>query len=446
MLSSERRYDERGGSALAPLAAVCLLIALVVSASPGVVRPALGADAEPAAGNAGAVEFHFFWSETCSHCRRARPFVEALPARHPWLNVHSLEVSLDRENLERYVVMAGELGHEARSVPAFLFCGALYTGFDQAATTGQFLEDLLIACHGRRLGGSAAGEIAPTGTTVHLPLLGEIDPSRYSLPVLTLVLAGLDSFNPCAFFVLLFLLSLLVHARSRTRILFIGGVFVLFSGLMYFVFMAAWLNLFLIVGQMRLVTGIAGAVAVTLAALNIKEYLWFGQGPSLSIPEQAKPGLFRRMRNLTSAEHLLPMVVATVTLAIAANTYELLCTAGFPMVYTRALTLGELGPGQHYLYLALYNIIYVVPLAAVVLVFAYTLGSRKLGEREGRVLKLASGLMMLGLGLVLLIAPALLDNVLFAIGMLGGAVGLTALVELVVRWRERRAARSTQSR
>jgi hypothetical protein len=273
---------------------------------------------------------------------------------------------------------------------------------------------------------------------MHLPLLGEIDPNRYSLPVLTLVLAGLDSVNPCAFFVLLFLLSLLVHARSRARILFIGGVFVLFSGLIYFVFMAAWLNLFLIVGRVRLVTGIAGTVAVILATLNIKEYFLFGQGPSLSIPEHAKPGLFRRMRDLTSAEHLLPMVIGTVTLAIAANTYELLCTAGFPMVYTRALTLGELGPGEHYLYLALYNLIYVVPLAAVVLVFAYTLGSRKLGEREGRVLKLASGLMMLGLGVVLLIAPVWLDNVFFAIGMLGGALGLTAMVELAARRRVKR--------
>jgi len=428
-----------------PLAVACLLLALFASTSPGVVRPALGAETEPVAENAGAVELYFFWTEDCGHCRRARPFVETLPSRHSWLNLHSLEISRNRENLDRYLTMAGTLGQEAGSVPAFLFCGALYTGFDNATTTGQFLEDRLIECHERLLGESTPGESAPTGKRMHLPLLGEIDSGRYSLPVLTLVLAGLDSVNPCAFFVLLFLLSLLVHARSRTRILFIGGVFVLFSGLIYFVFMAAWLNLFLIVGRVRLVTGIAGAVAVVLATLNIKEYFWFGRGPSLSIPEHAKPGLFRRMRNLTGAEHPLPMVVATVALAIAANTYELLCTAGFPMVYTRALTLSELGPGQHYLYLALYNIIYVVPLACVVLVFAYTLGSRKLGEREGRVLKLASGLMMLGLGLVLLIAPALLDNVLFAIGMLGGAVGLTALVELVVRRRERRAARSRSS-
>jgi hypothetical protein len=73
MLSSEQRHDERAGSAPAPLAVACLLLAFFASASPGVVRPALGAETEPAAENAGVVEFHFFWSETCSHCRRARP-------------------------------------------------------------------------------------------------------------------------------------------------------------------------------------------------------------------------------------------------------------------------------------------------------------------------------------------------------------------------------------
>ena len=97
---------------------------------------------------------------------------------------------------------------------------------------------------------------------------------------LTLVLAGMDAFHPCAFFVLLFLLSLLVHAKSRTRMAIVGGTFVLFSGLVYFVFMAAWLNVFLIAGELRVITAIAGLVALTVAAL--------GTGlPSLIIPRDS---------------------------------------------------------------------------------------------------------------------------------------------------------------
>ena len=261
-----------------------------------------------------------------------------------------------------------------------------------------------------------------------LPFLGRLDPGAVSLPVYTLVIAGLDAFNPCAFFVLLFLLSLLVHARSRARMLFIGGVFVLFSGLIYFLFMAAWLNLFLWLGELRLVTLGAGVLAVLVALVNIKDYFWFRRGPSLSIPDGAKPGLYQRMRGLLRADSLPALTLGTVALAIVANSYELLCTAGFPMIYTRILTLAGLSPLAHYLYLGLYNLIYVLPLLVIVLIFARTLGARKLSEAEGRVLKLVSGLMMLGLGTLLLFAPGALNNPLAALALLGLAMGLTWVI------------------
>jgi cytochrome c biogenesis protein CcdA len=166
--------------------------------------------------------------------------------------------------------------------------------------------------------------------------------------VLTLVLAGLDAFNPCAFFVLLFLLSMMAHQKSRTRMLAIGGVFAVISGLMYFAFMAAWLNVFQLFGHLAWVTLAAGALAVFVGAVNVKDFFAFEQGLTLSIPDSKKPGIFRRTRAILAAENLPAMLAATVVLAIAANFYELLCTAGFPMVYTRLLTLAELSPAGRY--------------------------------------------------------------------------------------------------
>jgi hypothetical protein len=263
---------------------------------------------------------------------------------------------------------------------------------------------------------------------VAVPLLGNVDLRRLSLPLVTVVIAGLDAFNPCAFFVLLFLLSLLAHEPTRTRMLVIGGVFVLFSGLVYFVLMAAWLNLFLLAGELRAVTVIAGTIAVFMALVNMKDYLWFKRGVTLSIPEHAKPKLYERIRALLRAESWPLMLVGTVTLAIAANSYEALCTAGFPMVYTRLLTLQGLAPGAYYGYLAFYNLIYIVPLLVLVLAFVYTMGSRKLTEAEGRVLKLVSGVMMLGLGGMLLVAPHWLNNpsialLLLLVAVSAGSVG-----------------------
>ena len=384
-----------------------------------------------------SVKLYFFWSQTCPHCQRARPFVDRLADKHTWLQVHSADLVNEREEARRYVNLAKQLGQQARAVPAFLFCREIYTGYDSDQGMGLFLEQRLQACH-RSFTATAPAVAAPQAPAITLPWVGALDPNAFSLPVLTLVLAGVDAFNPCAFFVLLFLLSLLVHARNRARMLVVGGIFVGFSGLVYFLFMAAWLNVFLLIGELRGLTMTAGAVALGFAAVNIKDYFWFQRGVSLSIPERAKPGLFARMRQTLNADSLPAMAGAAVMLALAANSYELLCTAGFPMAYTRVLTLHALNPIGYYLYLLLYNVIYVVPMAVIVLLFTFTLGARKLTAREGRILKLVSGLMMLGLGAMLVFAPERLNSVFVALGLLLAALGGTALVLVAERRRARR--------
>jgi uncharacterized membrane protein HdeD (DUF308 family) len=167
----------------------------------------------------------------------------------------------------------------------------------------------------------------------------------------------------------------------------------------------------------------------------VKDFFAFKAGVSLSIPESRKADVFRRGREILAAGSLPAMLAATVVLAVAANFYELLCTAGFPMVYTRVLTLQVESPARHLAYLALYNVIYVLPLLLVVLAFVRTLGARKLSEREGRLLKLLSGLMMLGLGLLLLVAPERLNDLSVALGLMLAAGMLTAMAARMTRER-----------
>lgn len=294
------------------------------------------------------VNLYMFWSTTCPHCHRALRFLDGLEEQLPWLEVRALEIS-DPANAELYERIAQQLGTEARYVPAFFYCGRWFQGYQDDQTTGRLLRESLEACHAevtaeRGADTGTAGDPAavPAPATLDLPFIGRLDQSAYSLPLLAAILAGLDAFNPCAFFVLLFLLSLMVHARSRARMALVGGVFVLCSGLVYFGFMAAWLNLFLLVGWLPLVTAGAGLVALLIGALNVKDFVWLGRGVSLSIPERAKPGLYQRTRALVGAANLPAMLAGTVVLALAANAYELLCTAGFPLVFTRVLTLSEL--------------------------------------------------------------------------------------------------------
>jgi hypothetical protein len=404
---------------------------------PGLATAPGGIDIEwHRVGADGKVEvlLYYFWSRTCSHCEEAKPHIDALVAARPWLKLVPYEVS-NLGNVVRYLQMSEALGQKMGGVPAFFLCGKMAIGWDGPEGRGAWLAALADYCRLSLQQAQPLGSVEPSRAppTLRLPVLGETSAAAFSLPVLTLVLGGLDAFNPCAFFVLLFLLSLLVHAQSRVRMLLIGGTFVLFSGLIYFAFMAAWLNLFLLMSSLGWVTVGAALLALGAGALNVKDYAFPGRGPSLSMPEGARPGLFARMRGLLSAEHLPAMLAGTVVLAVTANAYELLCTSGFPMVYTRVLTLRELPLAGYYGWLAAYNVIYVLPLALIVGTFVWTLGRHKLTEREGRLLKLTSGLMMLGLGAVLLAAPHLLESPLVAAALLVLALGGA----LLAGWLER---------
>ncbi|MFH1403088.1 MAG: hypothetical protein ABIH11_02335 [Candidatus Altiarchaeota archaeon] len=383
------------------------------------------------------VTAYVFWAYGCPHCAAEKPFMEALDNEYPWLTVKYYEISSDYKNAELYSNMVKACGQNPLGVPATVIDDEVFFGYDDNIRMGARIHDRLLKCHQEGCidaillvnGSDACVDGTQNDTSVDIPLIGKVDATQMSLPLFTIVIGGLDGFNPCAFFVLFFLLSLLIHARSRIRMFMIGGIFVFFSGFIYFLFMAAWLNFFLFIGQIKAITLIAGIIALIVALLNIKDFFWFKKGVSLSIPESAKPKLFSRMRDLVKASELPSMVLGTAILAIAANTYELLCTAGFPMVYTRVLTLNNLSTTGYYTYLALYNIVYVMPLFTIVMMFTITLGSRKLKEEEGRILKLLSGFMMLSLGVILVVKPGLLNNVVVAVGVLAFSVCATAVVK-----------------
>jgi hypothetical protein len=199
--------------------------------------------------------------------------------------------------------------------------------------------------------------------------------------------------------------------------------------------MSAWLNLFLVAGNISILTMIAGIVAIIIAVANIKDFIWFKQGLSFTITDDAKSKLFDRMRKLLKSTSMNAVIFGTIILAISANMYELLCTAGFPMIFTRMLTLNNLSLLQYYLYLGLYNVVYVVPLAVIVVVFVVGFSKKNISEWQGRVLKLISGTMMLGLGVVLMIKPSILNNVLVSVMILLGSLGISLGVAVLVRKR-----------
>jgi glutaredoxin len=244
---------------------------------------------------------------------------------------------------------------------------------------------------------------APEG--VDIPWIGYIRVRDWGLPAFTLLIGLIDGFNPCAMWVLVFLLSVLVNIRDRRKIAAIAGTFVLVSGLAYFAFMAAWLNLFMIVGIARPVQIALGILAVLIGLINVKDFFAFKKGVTLSIPESAKPGIYSRVRRIVATDYISVAIGLSVVLAVVVNVVELMCTAGLPAVYTQILTLQELPAWKNYLYLGLYNVGYMFDDGLMVIIFVVTLSHRKMRQVEGRWLKLISGAVVLVLGLAMLFRP-----------------------------------------
>jgi hypothetical protein len=211
----------------------------------------------------------------------------------------------------------------------------------------------------------------------------------------------LDGFNPCSMWVLLLMISLLAPLNDRRRMVAIGGTFVLIQGIAYFIFMAAWLNLFLLIGMSSAVTLAVAAIAIVAGLVNLKDFVAFGRGLSLSIPASAKPNIYQRMRGLLHAPTMGAAIAGAAVLAVLVQVVEFMCTSGFPALFTRILTLRDLPAASYYGYMALYNAAYMVDDIVVLGIGVALLSRHRLQEREGRVLKLVSGLVMVGLGVYL---------------------------------------------
>ena len=330
----------------------------------------------------------------CPHCAEAKKFLQHAVKQRPYLKI--VYRSLDRDYGARIELMriSRQAGIWPSGVPTFVMHDKVMIGFGDAAISGPKLMAFI--------------DNAVVSQKVDAGWFGDISVERLGLPLFTLAMGLLDGFNPCAMWVLLFLLSMLIRLQDRQRMTLVAGTFVLVSGAVYYAFMAAWLNVFLMMGMSNPVRWTLAGMAFLIGSINVKDYFAFKKGISLSIPETAKPGLYARMRRLMQTEALTASLISVTVIAILVNFIELLCTAGLPAIYTAVLSQQGFSMAEYYAYLLLYIVAYIADDSLMVVIAVITLGSHKLTEQSGRWLKLISGSVMLMLSAVMLLRPQLL--------------------------------------
>lgn len=236
---------------------------------------------------------------------------------------------------------------------------------------------------------------------------------KMPLPVFTFFIALVDGFNPCNMFVLTCLLALLVSTSdSRKRLFAVALSFICMVYFFYFMFMAAWLNVFKYISFIDPLRIAIALMALIAGFINCKELFFFKQGISLTIQDQHKGPLMKRidkMKEVIQSGSFPLLISSSIALATFASLVELPCTAGFPIIYTGILSgRGMESSASYYFYLALYNLVYVLPLLIVVTIFIYTFRVRKITRRQMEIIKFIGGVIMILLGIVLLVNPGLI--------------------------------------
>jgi hypothetical protein len=351
----------------------------------------------------------------CSRCTRAKEWLPKVIADYPGLRLAAYDLTSDAAARGRIDALVRRHKTPAASVPIFHFCDRLIVGYDSPEGMRPRFDRVLAAW--TRPCKQAVGEdegsvivVSDEDEGVNLPWLGRVDPRQLGMPLFTLAIGLVDGFNPCAMWVLLLLLSILVNLRDRTRIILIAGTFVVVSAAAYFAFMAAWLNVFQWIGMLRSVQVAIGLFAITIGLVHMKDFFAFKKGPSFSIPESAKPGIYARMRRIVNAENLPAALAAAFVLAVLVNMVELLCTAGLPALYTSILTQRDYSTAVRYGYLGLYIAAYMFDDVLMVAAVIISMEKFKLQESGGRWLKLVSGGVILALGLVMLFKPEWIEG------------------------------------
>jgi glutaredoxin len=362
-------------------------------------------------------DIEVFIRNGCPHCAKAELFLQALKREQPTLKIIIHDVIQEPSALEQLQRLFKNQGLGAVKVPAFQIGGQLIVGFSDEITSGQLIRSAFAQAQASKkqeaLRSCEAEQALPCKTETKVSNQAEqaffldffglrLSLDNVGLPLFTLAMGLLDGFNPCSLWVLILMISLLAPMKNRLRMFAIAGTFVAVEGLAYFIFMTAWLNIFLLVGLSRLSEIVIAAMTLLAGLINLKDFWFYGRGVSLAIPDAAKPDIYAGIRRILQAKNLTGALIGAVVLAILVQIVEFMCTSGFPVLYTRILTLKQLDTLSYYSYLLLYNAAYLFDDVIILTIGIVTLSQWRLQEKEGRWLKLISGMVMVGLALYLI--------------------------------------------
>ena len=371
------------------------------------------------------VNIYLFHSSTCPHCKEEIKVLDELQKDYPNMKVYKYEIS-DRENALLLDEVATLYKVKVNGVPFTVIGDKYYIGFshDSGKATfiaaieyysdngyqdrvGEYLGNVPLPKYEITDNQTDVEKYTEARTDYKISIFGhQIKLKNLTLPVVAILIGLVDGFNPCAMWVLLFLISVLIGMKDRHRMWIIGLTFLLTSAFIYLVFMLAWLNaakLLLTINWFRL---IIGGIAIIGAIINLRSYIRHHKDNGCDVIDDNKRSkIFTKIKKFTHEKNFLLAILGAMALAISVNIIELACSAGLPVMFIEILSMNNLTVVEHIIYIALYMLFFLLDDLIVFFIAMRTMELTGFSTKYGKVSKLVGGLLLLAIGLLLILKP-----------------------------------------
>ncbi len=372
-------------------------------------------------------KLYLFWWDGCPHCEKERAFLPTLEEKYgERLVIQQFEIWKDKKNQKLLQEVVKGFNTPVNSVPLTLIGDAKIVGYGSNETTGKQIEEAIQYC----LVNTCSDLVAPAlasqaqqevevskknewtsgdaSTQVSVPFFGTIQLKDFSLPIVTVILGALDGFNPCAMWILIFLISMLIGMQDRRKMWIIGFAFIFVSALSYFLFITAWLQVMIFIGFIASIRAAIGIFALAGGSWNIYTYWKTRDSGCEIVSTKKRKKISQQIKDIIHEKNMIIALLGVAVLAFSVNLIELLCSAGLPVIFTQMLAMNDLTTVQHYLYTLLYIFFFMLDDMIVFIVSMLTLEAFGITTKYTKYSHLVGGILMLIIGALLIFRPEVL--------------------------------------
>ena len=368
-------------------------------------------------------KIYLFYGRECPHCEELMKYLDELLAKDKYKSVklETYEVWHNKENDKKRIEVEKILGEEAAGVPYMIIGTNVIQGF--ASSMKSEIKDIIDYYIDGNYYDPAGDYLHNTNTKnlekLHyekenedeydVPILGKINAKNASLLLVSIIIGAVDGFNPCAMWILLFLLSLLISTKDRRKMWILGLTFILTSGVVYLLFMLSWLNVAKYTSSIIFVRYLIGIFALVFGSINLYRFIkgLKQKDVGCDVTDAAKKRkIMDKIRKILSENKLLFAIIGIMLLAISVNLIELLCSLGLPVMFTEILGLNDLSHFEYGIYMLVYILFFLADDLVIFIIAMKTLKLKGISNKYMKYSHLIGGLIMLVIGLLMILKPA----------------------------------------